>query len=77
MGTADEIHTLLVKKFGADPGAVHPDASLHGLRVDSLALEELRVIIENRLDIDLDDVQLSSRSTVGELVAAVQGRLPA
>ncbi|MBT2382907.1 acyl carrier protein [Streptomyces sp. ISL-11] len=77
MGIDDEIHSLLVRKFGADPGAVRPEAPLRCLRVDSLALEELRVILENRLDIDLDDVQLSSRSTVGELVAAVHGQLAA
>ena len=41
----------------------------------ALALEELRVLIEDRLDIDLDEVALTSRDTVGALVSAVDGKV--
>ncbi|MBK3606812.1 acyl carrier protein, partial [Streptomyces sp. MBT54] len=47
------------------------------LRLDSLALEELRLHIEDRLDVDLEDVALTSRDTVGRLVEAVQGKVTA
>ncbi|MFB7916428.1 acyl carrier protein [Streptomyces sp. NPDC056061] len=77
MSTAKEINTLLVANFGADPGAIRPDVSLRQLRLDSLALEELRLLIEDRLDIDLDDVPLTSRDTVAELVAAVHRKAAA
>ncbi|CAM5335481.1 hypothetical protein SGRI78S_01441 [Streptomyces griseus subsp. griseus] len=40
MSTSEEISTLLVTKFGTDPGAIRPDVPLHRLRLDSLALEE-------------------------------------
>ncbi|NEE17050.1 acyl carrier protein, partial [Streptomyces sp. SID7499] len=51
MSTSEEISTLLVTKFGTDPGAIRPDVPLHRLRLDSLALEELRLLIEDRLDV--------------------------
>ncbi|MFB8144711.1 acyl carrier protein [Streptomyces globisporus] len=77
MSTSEEISTLLVTKFGTDPEAIRPDVPLHRLRLDSLALEELRLHIEDRLDVDLEDIALTSRDTVGRLVEAVQGKVTA
>ncbi|MFD3657087.1 acyl carrier protein [Streptomyces sp. 24-1644] len=77
MSTSDEITTLLVTKFGTDPLAIRPEVPLRQLRLDSLALEELRLLIEDRMDIDLEDVALTSRDTVGQLVAAVHGKATA
>ncbi|GAA2926173.1 MULTISPECIES: acyl carrier protein [Streptomycetaceae] len=71
MSTSEEISALLVTRFGTDPQAIGPEVPLRQLRLDSLALEELRLLIEDRMDIDLEDVVLSSRDTVGHLVAAV------
>nr|WP_206323529.1 acyl carrier protein [Streptomyces sp. HNM0574] len=69
---------MLVQKFGADPVAVgRPDSPLRQLGLDSLALEELRLHIESRLDVDLDDAELTSRDTVGRLVEVVQVRAAA
>ncbi|MFD7719240.1 acyl carrier protein [Streptomyces sp. NPDC059814] len=77
MSTADEISTLLVANFGTDPVAIRPETSLRQLRLDSLALEELRLLIEDRMGVDLDDVQLTSRDTVAQLVDAVQRKAAA
>ncbi|GAA3006329.1 acyl carrier protein [Streptomyces fulvorobeus] len=77
MSTSQEITTLLVTEFGTDPLAIRPEVPLRQLRLDSLALEELRLLIEDRMDIDLEDVALTSRDTVGELVAAVHGKVTA
>ncbi|MDK0523032.1 acyl carrier protein [Streptomyces sp. ML-6] len=77
MSTAEEINDLLVANFGTDPLAIHPEVSLRHLRLDSLALEELRLLIEDRLGVDLDDVHLTSRDTVGRLVDAVHRRIAA
>ncbi|MGW0551571.1 acyl carrier protein [Streptomyces altiplanensis] len=70
----DVVSTLMVQEFGVDPAAVRPEIPLYELRMDSLALEEFRIIIEGRLEIDLEDVSLTSRNTVGELVALVHSR---
>jgi acyl carrier protein len=72
MSTSEEISALLVNRFGTDPDAIRPEVPLRQLRLDSLALEELRLLIEDRMDIDLEDVVLSSRDTLGSLVAAVR-----
>ncbi|WP_405747384.1 acyl carrier protein [Streptomyces sp. NBC_01525] len=77
MNAAEVVNTLLVKRFGVDPVNVTDETSLQHLRMDSLALEELRLLIEDRLDIDLDEVALTSRDTVGALVAAVDGKVAA
>ncbi|MFD6418955.1 acyl carrier protein [Streptomyces sp. NPDC060194] len=71
---AEEISALLVSRFGVAPDAVRPEAPLHRLRMDSLALEELRLLIEDRLEVDLEDVALTSRDSVGQLVAAVEAQ---
>ncbi|MEU9116488.1 acyl carrier protein [Streptomyces sp. NPDC048483] len=77
MNAADFVHDLLVQRFGVAMAEIRYETPLRALRMDSLALEELRVLIEDRLDIDLDDVALTSRDTVGALVAAVDGKVAA
>ncbi|MBW1604293.1 acyl carrier protein [Streptomyces sp. JJ66] len=77
MEIAEHVSTLLTQKFGVDAAAVRPEVPLRQLRMDSLALEELRLLIEDRLRIDLDDVELTSRDTVGRLVAVVADRAAA
>ncbi|WP_410573607.1 phosphopantetheine-binding protein [Amycolatopsis sp. cmx-4-61] len=72
MTVTEEITTLLHRNFGVEPQDVRSDASLHDLGMDSLALEELRVLLEERLDVDLEAVQLTSRETVGQLATAVE-----
>jgi acyl carrier protein len=73
----EEIAALLVRNFGVEPGDVRPEASLRELGMDSLALEELRVLLEERLGIDLEDVQLTSRETVDQLAAVVDAKTAA
>ncbi|MFD0343888.1 acyl carrier protein [Streptomyces sp. NPDC127117] len=77
MSTAEEISTLLVANFGTDPLDIQPEVPLRHLSLDSLALEELRLIIEERMGVDLDDVELTSRDTVGRLVDMVHRKAAA
>ncbi|WP_414941235.1 phosphopantetheine-binding protein [Amycolatopsis sp. cmx-11-51] len=77
MTVAEEIAILLTRKFGVEPADVRSGASLHQLGMDSLALEELRVLLEENLSIDLEDVQLTSRETVEQLAAVVDEKLAA
>ncbi|MEU7182590.1 acyl carrier protein [Streptomyces celluloflavus] len=77
MIAAEVVSALLVQRFGADPADVTTETPLRKLRMDSLALEELRLLIEDRLDIDLEEVALTSRDTVGQLVSAVDGKVAA
>ncbi len=72
-----EIATLLTRNFGVEPVDVRPEASLRELGMDSLALEELRVLLEERLRIDLEDIQLTTRETVGQLTTVVDEKTAA
>jgi len=74
---AEVVNTLLEERFGVARDELTADTALHSLRLDSLALEELRVLIEERLDIDLEEVSLTSRDTLGQLVAAIDGKVAA
>ncbi|MBF9067159.1 acyl carrier protein [Streptacidiphilus fuscans] len=74
MDVTEHIATALTRKFGVAPDAISDEVPLRQLGLDSLALEELRLIIEDSLDIDLDDVQITSRDTVGQLVQAVHSK---
>jgi acyl carrier protein len=59
------------------PEDVWPDARLMDLRVDSLALEELRMMVEDVWGVDLEDVVVTPRDTVETLVAAVRDKVDA
>ncbi|MER7985588.1 acyl carrier protein [Streptomyces noursei] len=77
MNAAEVVNTLLEERFGVARGEVTADTPLRDLRLDSLALEELRVLIEEQLEIDLEEVSLTSRDTVGQLVAAIDDKVAA
>ncbi|KDN21723.1 phosphopantetheine-binding protein [Amycolatopsis rifamycinica] len=77
MTAEQEIATLLTRTFGVEPVDVRPEASLRELGMDSLALEELRVLLEERLRIDLEDIQLTTRETVGQLTTVVDEKTAA
>ncbi|WP_394425833.1 phosphopantetheine-binding protein [Streptomyces sp. SGAir0957] len=70
--TADHVIDLLVRMFRLTPGDVRPDVPLYRLHIDSLELEELRLILEDELSCDLEDVHLTSRSTVQQLLDVVR-----
>lgn len=75
--TAEQISALLVAEFGTDPVDIRPEVPLYLLRLDSLALEEVRLLVEDRMDIDLDDAVLTSRDTFERLVEVVSGKVMA
>ncbi|WP_275461570.1 acyl carrier protein [Streptomyces noursei] len=77
MNAAEVVNALLEERFGVARGEVTADTPLRNLRLDSLALEELRVLIEEQLEIDLEEVSLTSRDTVGQLVAAIDDKVAA
>jgi acyl carrier protein len=77
VNAAEVVNTLLVQRFGVPAVDITDETPLRSLQMDSLALEELRVLIEEQLDVDLEEVSLTSRDTVGHLVAAIDGKVAA
>ncbi|MFE3517555.1 acyl carrier protein [Streptomyces sp. NPDC059166] len=67
---------LLSEHFEIDPGQVRPDATFEELELDSLAVLELVVVIEERTGLELpeEDIKLGPASTLseaGRLLAAM------
>jgi acyl carrier protein len=73
--THEHLGTLLTRDFGVPQSAVVPDVTLEDLRLDSLALEELRFLAEERFDIDLTDAAMTPRSTVRELTTLIEDHI--
>jgi acyl carrier protein len=69
------VGTLLTNDLGVPGNALVPHVSLEELRLDSLALEELRFLAEERFDIDLTDAPMSPRHTLGDLVRLIHQRV--
>jgi acyl carrier protein len=63
------ISDSLVREFDVDPALVHPQATLAQLKLDSLALVELSLMVEERLGATVTDVQ--GDTTLAELAALV------
>ncbi|MYY83110.1 acyl carrier protein [Streptomyces sp. SID335] len=65
------------KNFGVRLDDVSSDVPLYQLAIDSLALEELLLLIEDECAIDLADQTLSSRDTVATLMSVVRQKAAA
>lgn len=70
--TYGQVRELLVTGFGVPADQVREDRTFHDLELDSLALEELRTMTEERFDVDLQDAGLGLGDTVATLTAAVE-----
>ncbi|MFJ2863636.1 acyl carrier protein [Kitasatospora sp. NPDC087314] len=76
MSTAYEtIRASLVDEFDVAPAMVTPDATLASLALDSLALVELSLVVEERLGVTVADV--TPDRTLGELAAHADAALAA
>jgi acyl carrier protein len=66
------VHAVLARELEVDPARIADDASLvDDLELDSLALIELRQVIEDRLSTTVDEVRAGDVRTVADLVALV------
>lgn len=76
-----DLARLLVEHFGLDEASLRPEATFEELEMDSIALVELVVIVEETLGVRLPDtdVGLGLSSTLAEAaeVLAKAGLLPA
>ncbi|MEU5219636.1 phosphopantetheine-binding protein [Streptomyces sp. NPDC020807] len=67
--------TLLVDKFEVDRDLIAPGATLGELDLDSLAVVELYVTLQEEWDIALDDSTASADLTVDEVAGSVASLL--
>ncbi len=57
MSAYQTISDCLIKEFAVAPELVTPQATLAGLQLDSLALVELSLMVEERLGVTVTDIQ--------------------
>ena len=69
-----EIYPLIVsaltENFGLVADEIHPGANFNELGLDSLALVELSIIVQERIGIQLDDVD--KNATLAEIAAYLE-----
>ncbi|MFI0915320.1 acyl carrier protein [Streptomyces abikoensis] len=70
--TYDVIADILTKDYEVDSTALSAEATFVDLDLDSLAIVELGYVLQQRFGVRLHD--LADLATVGDLVAAVDGR---
>ncbi|WP_155057498.1 acyl carrier protein [Streptomyces blattellae] len=71
----DHLVTLLGDKFEVAPDRIGPDTTLGDLDLDSLAVVELFVTLQEEWKIPLDDSTATAGLTVGEVARSVAGLL--
>lgn len=73
----DHLVTLLSDKFEVDPDRITPEATLDTLELDSLAVVELYVTLQEQWQVPLDDSGASGDLTVADVARAVTTLLDA
>ncbi|WP_329243662.1 acyl carrier protein [Streptomyces sp. NBC_01478] len=68
----DHLVTTLTGKFGVPAGTVRPEASYDDLGLDSLAVVELFMTLQEEWDVPLDDSDAAGTLTVRETVDLVE-----
>lgn len=68
---------ILAKETGSDPSALTGATELVGdLGIDSPRALQVLVQIEDELDIEVDDEEVASLRTVGDILAVIETRFP-
>ncbi|MFE5140432.1 acyl carrier protein [Streptomyces fagopyri] len=68
------VTAVLTEKFEVSPERIRPEATLESLDLDSLALAELGLVLQEQLGVRVEEDATAKRSTVGELVAALNAK---
>jgi acyl carrier protein len=72
MSSLKDLQDLIQQKYGIEPAALDPNASIRGAGLDSLALVEFLFAVEDHFHISLPDQQ-AEIDTLAELAALVDG----
>ncbi|MCB5908836.1 acyl carrier protein [Streptomyces pinistramenti] len=73
----DHLVTVLTDKFEVDAEEIRPDMTLAGLELDSLAIVELYVTLQEHWGVPLAEDDSAADLTVEQVAQAVTAQLPA
>ncbi|MGE5830509.1 MAG: acyl carrier protein [Micromonosporaceae bacterium] len=65
---------ILVDDLHLNASEVRPDASCEDAGLDTLALVELSMVLQERLDLDISDDELRSTKRVADIVRMMEER---
>ncbi|MFJ9633643.1 phosphopantetheine-binding protein [Streptomyces sp. NPDC091280] len=68
------VTAVLTQKFEVSPEFIRPEATLESLDLDSLALAELALALQEELGVPVAEEEAARHSTVGELVATLNAK---
>lgn len=74
-GVDERVVGLVRDEFGVDDHQLGADMPLADLLIDSLALVELVMVLEDAFDVGIADADLADLQTVGDLCTTVRARL--
>ena len=79
MSSLQELQELIHTKFGIEPSALAPDASMRATGLDSLVLVEILFAIEDHFSISLpdDDQSVDTLADLAALVDKLRASTPA
>ncbi len=70
----EKIKTLLIEELNVKAGDITPDAELSGdLGINSLELADLTLLCEERFGVTIDDDDVRTFITVGDIVSYLEG----
>ncbi|RMI44801.1 acyl carrier protein [Streptomyces triticirhizae] len=73
----DQLIALLAERFGLDQTTIDPQVTFSSLELDSLALVEFTVTLEEDFGVPVDEEDVTAENTVGELAALMADKLTA
>ncbi|MEU9121569.1 acyl carrier protein [Streptomyces sp. NPDC048506] len=71
----DQLVTVLTEKFEVDAEQIRPDVTLAALELDSLAVVELYVTLQEHWQIPLEEDDAAAELTLNQLARAVEEQL--
>jgi acyl carrier protein len=73
----DHLVTVLTDKFEVDAAAIRPETTLTALELDSLAVVEMYLTLQEHWGVPLTEDETGADPTVAQVAQAVADRLPA
>jgi len=70
----ETLKEILVSKLKVTPEQVTPEATKDDIELDSLAVVELSLVLENELGITISDDELLDAETIGEMAELIESR---
>ena len=71
----EQIKELLSEEYEIDPATVVPEANfVKDLKLNSLELADLVVTCEDKFDIEIDETDIHTLQTIGDLIEYVEAQ---